>query len=469
MLIGFGIVSSFSLVAAAAGLAWGLQHYKEITFIGVPTVEAAPPGEPVNWLLVGSDSREGIDPNDPNAGVFLGEEVSGKRTDTIMLARVDPVTKTVDLLSVPRDLWVPISGTGKMGRVNSAFNGDGGEERLVSTVEDVLGIDINNYVEINFVGFQSIIDSLGGIPVWFDFPVRDTNSGLDVAEAGCQTLGGFEALAFARSRHLEYFEKGKWKDDITGDLGRNTRQQYLITRLADISKNHLDLTNLGTIDNILTVGGRNLLIDDGASAKELFILARTFSGVGGEGIRSHALPVAGFETSGGAQVLDLLEDEAQPTLDVFRGLSPLDPTVPPSTEVVPRDSFTIDVRNGARIARLATNSKLELEKAGFVVGKIGDAAESVEHTVVRYPSNLAAGASVLGTSLATSPLYKLDSKLTTVELVLGPDYTGLSTGPAGTTSLPATTTTTTTPPPIENENVVGIVPGPGPAGTACAA
>ncbi|MCP4221869.1 MAG: LytR family transcriptional regulator, partial [Actinomycetia bacterium] len=100
------------LVVSALGLTWGLRRFQDISFLDVPGVEGASDGQPVNWLLVGSDSREGIDPNDPNAAVFIGEEVAGKRTDTIMVARVDRSRQTIDLLSVPRDLWVPIAGTG---------------------------------------------------------------------------------------------------------------------------------------------------------------------------------------------------------------------------------------------------------------------------------------------------------------------------------------------------------------------
>ena len=461
LLLTFGVFTTLSLLMAAGGLAYGLSRYKSITFVSVPEVQPAPPGEPVNWLLVGFDSRDGIDANDPNAGAFLGEKVTGKRTDTMILARVNPKDRTVDLLSIPRDLWVPIAGTNERGRINSAFNGDGGEDRLVSTVEKTLGIQVNNYAEINFVGFQSIIDSVGGVPIYFQTPVRDTHSGLDIKAAGCQTLNGSDSLAFVRSRYLEYFDKGTWHDDGTGDLGRTARQQYLMARLADIASSKLDMTNLVTIDHLLSVGGRNLTLDDSASPTKLFSLARTFAGVGSEGIHRHALPVTPRVTAGGADVLDLNTSEAQPTLDIFRGKTPVDATVPPSTETVPRNSFTVDVSNGAKIARLGSKSAADLKTAGFKVGTVGDAQTGVDHTVIRYPSTLAAGASVLGTSLSTGPTYQLDNTLTNVQLVLGPDYKGV--GPASATTAPAAPAM-----PAEGENIVGVIPIPGPPGTACA-
>ena len=460
ILIGIGVLTSFALMVAAAGLTWGLQRYKEIRFLEVASVEPAESGEPANWLLVGSDSREGIDPNDPNAGVFIGETVEGKRTDTIIVARVDPKAKTIDLVSVPRDLWVPIAGTGESGRVNSAFNGDGGEARLVATVEDFLDIEINNYAEINFSGFQAIIDSLGGVSIWFDNPVRDPKSGLDVPTAGCHALSGFDALAFARSRSLEYLDGDQWRSDPTGDLGRTARQQFLLTRLASTATSKLDLTDLGTVDQILRVGGQNLVVDDGAGANDLFGLARTFASVGGEGIRRHGLPVEDFRTSGGAAVLALLEAEAQPTLDIFRGLAPPVEGGAPSAETVPRESFDVEVQNGARVAGLAASTEAELVSGGFVVAAIGDAPASVERTVIRYPASLASAAATLGTALAVAPAYEVDDALATVVLVVGPDYAGLAGAEGPAEAAPAE--------PLVDENVVGVVPTLGPPGTDCA-
>ncbi len=472
LLIGVGILSVMATLVAAAGVAWGLQRYRGIDFLEVANVDPAPVGEPSNWLLVGSDSREGIDADDPNAGIFIGEPVDGKRTDTIMIARVDPEGRTIDLLSVPRDLWVPIAGTDSFGRINSAFNGEGGEERLVSTVEDALGIDINHYAEVNFVGFQAVIDALGGVPIWFDNPVRDVRSGLDVPTAGCHTLNGFDALAFARSRALEYHDGEQWRADPTGDLGRTARQQFLIGRLATAASTQLDLTDIGTIDRILRVGGENLVIDNGAGVDELLGLARTFSSVGAEGIHRHSLPVSDRRTSGGAAVLDLQLEAAQPTLDLFRGIEPIDPTVPPSSDLVAVDSFSVEVQNGGRVAGLAGTTAETLQSAGFIVDIVGNAPGTVETTVVRYPSTLAPAAATLGTALAIPPIYERDDSLDHVVLVVAADFAGL----AGAEPVPEATTTTTPPettaPPAPEtttgENEVGVVPGPGPAGTPCA-
>ncbi|MEZ5230893.1 MAG: LCP family protein [Acidimicrobiales bacterium] len=262
--IALGVVGITTSLMGAGVMAWGLDKYEAIGSVEIGSVEAAEVGEPSNWLLVGTDSREGIDPNDPGAGVFLGEGApEGKRTDTMIVARVDPTTGRIDLLSIPRDLYVPLDGGGE-GRVNSAFNGEGGEERLVNTIESYFGIEINHYAEVNFVGFQDIVEGLGGVPIWFDYPMRDAGSGLNVPNAGCQVLDGFQSLAFVRGRHVEYFQDGSWHSDGTGDLGRSSRQQYFIRRVADTTLQKINIAEIGTLNNVLNIAGANLTIDGGA-------------------------------------------------------------------------------------------------------------------------------------------------------------------------------------------------------------
>lgn len=482
LLLTFGILTTLSLVAAAGGLAYGLDRYKSISFIKVPDLQPSAPGKPTNWLLVGSDTRAGISKGDPNSGAFLGEGDSGARTDTIILARVDPANKTVDLLSIPRDLWVPIAGTGQKGRINSAYNGPGGQQRLIQTVQNVLGVQINNYAEVNFVGFADLVNAVGGVPIYFSNPVRDDNSGLVVKTAGCITLDGTQAVAFVRSRHLEYFENGKWKDDPTSDIGREARQQFIIQRLADIAKSKLDLTNVGTINRLLTVGGRNLTFDNSASADKILKLGQTFGQVGSQGINRHGLSVTPFTTAGGADVLDLNLDESMDTINLFRDRPVQAPSVkPPSAETVARASFTVDVVNGVGTAKLGAKAAQDLKTAGFTVGTVGDlkatdtrttatTAAAPAHTVIHYPESLAAAANTLGSAVSAAPRYQLDNTITNLQLVLGSDFKTVAPPPA-----PGKASTSTTAPSTGSSNELGsaadnpIGVGPGPAGTACAA
>ncbi len=320
------VIASLICTVVIAGItAWGLRRFNDIAFVDVPGVEPPADGGPANWLLIGTDGREGIDPDAPDAGAFLGEQVVGKRTDTIMLVRVDPNRQEVDLLSIPRDLWVPIAGRDESGRINGAYNGEDGRQRLVATLAGALGVDIHHYAEVNFVGFAEIVDSLDGVPIWFEYPARDVGSGLNIVEPGCHILDGSQALAFARARTFEELRDGEWRLEPTGDLGRTARQRYFLSRVIDTATDKIGVSQVGKVNEILAVGGKNLVVEDGATVGDMVSLARIFSSLQSEQISGHALPVTDHQTSGGAQVLQLQETEAQAVLDRFRDGVPAAP------------------------------------------------------------------------------------------------------------------------------------------------
>ncbi len=447
----------------AGVLAWGLDKFANVTKVDIAGVDAAAAGQPSNWLLVGTDSREGLDPNDPANGVFLGEgKPEGKRTDTMIVARINPEIGRIDLLSVPRDLYVPLSGGGE-GRINSAFNGEGGEQRLVDTIETYFGFEINHYAEVNFVGFQDIVEGLGGVHIWFDTPMRDTGSGLNIPNAGCQLLDGYQALAFVRGRHTEYFADGTWHTDQTGDLGRSSRQQYFIRRVADTTLQKVNIAELGTLNNVLDIGGRNLTIDGGAEPGSLLELAKAFGSISGEQIVGHSLPVYDFRTTEGAAVLGLERDLAEPTLSIFRGVDPAVVTAPP-VPVVYR------VSNGSRTPGQASEAAKAMSVVGMNVENIDNGA-TTDRTIVRYPSSMAAGAAKLGTYLVSGPAYEIDETLTEVVLITGSDYAGLLETPRESVDLPVPPTTVAPAEPVPVDTtpttVVGVVPGPTPEGTEC--
>jgi LCP family protein required for cell wall assembly len=129
------------------------------------------------------------------------------------------------MLSIPRDLVVPIAGTGAENRINAALTGGPGE--LVKTIEQNFDIPIHHYVLIDFDGFQAIVDALGGIDVRFPYPSRDS-SRPGRREAGCRHLNGVRALALARSRYFSYQVDGVWHSDPWADLGRIRRQQAFL-------------------------------------------------------------------------------------------------------------------------------------------------------------------------------------------------------------------------------------------------
>jgi LCP family protein required for cell wall assembly len=188
------------------------------------------------------------------------------------------------MLSIPRDLILPIAGTGKKDRINAAYNTDlgGGPARLLQTVQQSLGIPINRYMEVDFVTFAGLVDAVGGITINFPYPAFDPNTGLDVKQAGNVQLNGDEALAYVRSRHYtEIKEDGKPHEDPTADLGRVLRQQqFLRAVMGKIASSHNPIT-------LLRVGGEvanGIRVDDKLGLWDAMKLAWNLKGINPEGV-----------------------------------------------------------------------------------------------------------------------------------------------------------------------------------------
>ena len=166
--MGGSVLLAFLVVATTAG--YGYVHYRfnQIRSVEVPGLHKSVAGRPFNLLVVGSDSREGLD--DADGGRY--GDVGGQRNDTTLVVRVEPSRKRISMLSIPRDLVVPIAG-GAENRINAALTGGPGE--LVKTIEQNFGVPIHHYVLIDFDGFRAIVDALGGIDVRFPYPVSYTH------------------------------------------------------------------------------------------------------------------------------------------------------------------------------------------------------------------------------------------------------------------------------------------------------
>ncbi len=334
-------------------------------------VEEAAPGETANYLIVGSDSRENLDPNDPSFGDVLPGVVGGQRSDTIMVARIDPADTQVHIVSFPRDLFLELS-TGETTRINAAYGQ--GRQVLIDTIQQNFGIAINHYVEIDFTGFQRLVNAIGGVPVYLDAAYRDERSNLvEPIGPGCVTLDGTTALAFARSRHLErQDEEGDWDTDPTADLGRITRQQFFIRKAVEQVLALNPFTNPLRFTELLDVAVDSVRVDSGLSNDDLRRLANSFDGFDPNTIVNHSLPVRSFTTSGGASVLDLEEGpETDAIFNIFRGLDP--------GEVLP-SQVEVRVQNGSGADRQATETADALAAVGFTSAVDGDAEPSATTT-----------------------------------------------------------------------------------------
>lgn len=290
-----------------------------------PAIQAAANDAPAeNYLVVGSDSRANMD-EEAAAEIGSAADVTGSRSDTIMILRRERGGGAY-LLSVPRDLWVDIAETDEEGKINGAFNG--GPGRLAGTITQELGIPINHYVEVDFAGFMSMVDAIGGVEICFENSARDTHSGLN-ADPGCRRLTGDQALAFTRSRYYEEFYDGDWRPvGPPADLGRIARQQLFIRQavtqvLVEVEANPFRLNEL------ITAAVSAVRVDDGANVIDSVNALRAAANAG---LVTYSLPVEFIEVDDQSALE--LADGAQPILDFFAGAGPPPPppTVPPATD-----------------------------------------------------------------------------------------------------------------------------------------
>jgi polyisoprenyl-teichoic acid--peptidoglycan teichoic acid transferase len=246
LLIGLNVFLAVCVLATGAAYAYVSFQFGRIDEISLgdvlpkrPAGVEESPGNVMNVLLVGSDSRENISAEERKSFDDRNRPVTGQRSDTIMILHVDPKATKASILSVPRDLYVPIAGTeGRDGRprtrkINTAFEGPDGPANLIRTLENNLKIDIDHYLQVDFNGFRGIVETVGGVDVYFPAPARDRLSGLLVKEAGCVQLDGNGALAYVRSRHYEsQDDRGRWRSEGgIPDFNRINRQQDFIRRV----------------------------------------------------------------------------------------------------------------------------------------------------------------------------------------------------------------------------------------------
>ncbi|MGH2658341.1 MAG: LCP family protein [Actinomycetota bacterium] len=271
-------ISSLVLVVSALSMATYFWAREKIDVI---PIDARSPGStlapdilddpcttrPCNYLLLGSDSRAGLPPEEYG----VDEQVGVYRSDTIIVVRTDPREGRAVILHFPRDLWVEIPGRGP-GRINTAFGGgvEGGGPQLVArTIRDVTGLQINHVLYVDLEGFRGVIDAIGGIPMCVDRPLYDQLAGLDIRKAGCFTFDGRTALAYVRARHLP--------GDCIPDFARIARQQqFLRALLAKI----LTPGQLVHLPSTLEAVVENIRVDPGLrDLAELLYLSEQLKGI----------------------------------------------------------------------------------------------------------------------------------------------------------------------------------------------
>jgi LCP family protein required for cell wall assembly len=455
---------------AAVTLTWTWDRVSEIPRIDLGTelsVEDEDEGEEVdgraqNVLIVGTDTAAGLDTDDP----VQADRPPTVRSDTIMLLRVDPSSSRADLLSIPRDLYVPISGTDESSRINAAILG--GPGRLVATLTDALDLPVHHYLEVDLAGFRELVEVLDGVPMYFPRAVRDRRSGLFIERPGCVTLDPEQALALARSRAYEVYRNGEWELDPTSDIGRIARQQEFIRQSLGRAFQQ-GARNPTVLLDLVEAGVGAVTLDDTLTLADLSAIALRFRSFDPDALVTHRLEVSD-DVVGGAQVLRLDAAASQPVLDIFRGIA----------GGVTVDNTVVRVENGSGVVGLAASVADELRALGFVVppdGAVDAESTDVAATTLRFAAGGEARADLVRRGLDADPVLDPAGAHAGAHVVvtIGADWTGVgaelrapaAADPSATTTTspsaptpPATTTTSTSLPP-------GVVPGDAPDGGSC--
>ncbi len=412
------MIACVGVIGGALGAAWFVQNLyvavaeiPRVQFSGDLLITETPPGDPVNFVVIGNDSALGIDPGDP---IHIGRVYDDRGThnaDSISLVRVDPVARQVWVLSIPRDLVVDVPGSREW-KINAASL-IGGPELLVQTISETFDVQLNHYVQLDFLAFEAVVDQLNGVPVWFVNPARDLESGLDVPLAGCVVLDGEGALSYVRSRNYEEFIEGAWISvgNEQPDLARIRRQQDFLVLALDRAVAR-GARNLSTMSSLITAGAQSVVLDQGLTPAELIDLAEAFTDFDPASLQRFSLevlPERNYRDLG--DVAHFVDGPVnREALDIFRGVA---------DGLAPNDvRFSVA---GPDI--LVVDSEAEvLASIEFDIAGQRQLVAATEPSIIVYPPGAIDEAELLARYLVPVPALVEDQAATELTLVLGQDH-----------------------------------------------
>jgi len=390
-----------------------IQSFSLTRLAASPTPPAAAPEQLV--LLPPSVKKEGALPatTSPSASLspsvqilLLGtderpDEYSPPRTDTLILLSFNPDTGGVGMISMPRDLWVPIAGLNTPSKINTAYlQGElqgypgGGPQLVKDTVSSFVGRPVDYFVRVNFDGFRQLIDLIGGVTVDVPYTIHDeeyptADYGVETfhLEAGTHQLDGETALKYARTRHSD------------SDYGRARRQQELIRAVVD------QITAAGSLPQLLSRVPQLLTTMQGSLQTDLPVtlaieLARRFQSTHSGDTQQLVLDNRyGEETFSSEGAWILLPDRARVRTALNAFFAAIE--TPPGTQkpaLTDPAAIRIEVLNGTAQPGAAARTAQLLNQQGWQVAAIGDADRSdyLQTVVINYGVTAPVAARLLG-------------------------------------------------------------------------
>jgi LCP family protein required for cell wall assembly len=377
------------VVMAAAGALIGYRYADRLVGKGKQRVGNLIPiasGAPVNILLVGSDSRDGLSKR--QLGRIQTSQVDGRRTDSIIVVHVSPRREKAVMVSIPRDLRAEVRG--QTNRINAAFS-LGGPDLLVKTVQEVTGLPIHHYAEIDFAGFLKVVDAVGGVKL-----CNRTNRTLDDRFAnlhmppGCQQMNGIQALAFVRARHI---------DD---DFGRIGRQQEFLRAVMDKVASKGNLINLPKLLRIADIASNHVKTDDTLKTSEAIGLARRLRKLDPAHVDMRVYPSEAVppRCAGCAAFVEPLPEASVLVKALARDAAELPPVGLPGGKGVTLSKVRVTVLNGGGQPGAAARAAAGLQRLGVQVAGTGNATRPTgAASTLAYPPALEQQAKLLGSLL----------------------------------------------------------------------
>ncbi|MGY1690055.1 LCP family protein [Geodermatophilus sp. SYSU D01105] len=429
------VVVGLLSVALLGGSGWGwyLGQVAEasVTRTDVITATGDEGGSDLNLLLVGSDSRDSLTPEQENE--FHTGGSTGLNTDTMILVHLPADGSKASFVSFPRDSYVAIPGHGN-DKLNAAFAygyGDApadadeatkrasGSRLLVQTINQLTGLQIDHYAEVDLLGFFNLSSVVGGVEVNLCAAVNDTKYSGAVFPAGVQTISGADALKFVRQRH----------GLPRGDFDRIIRQQVFIAGVVRKILSEDTLFDLGKQRQLVEAASNSLTVDQDL---DLFQLAEQMQAVDLGSVDFQTVPYVGDDRDEQDRYILRLED-VDTLHRFFADLSaePQEQAEQPAEEQAPEVAAPADVAvtvfNGSGTPGLAGETATGLQGAGFTVAGTGNAdSPAYTRTEIRFAEGDNARARALLQVIPGAKASKTaDATVGTVQLVLGSDFNGV--------------------------------------------
>jgi LCP family protein required for cell wall assembly len=415
LLLACGVMSSLVLLFSAA--AWSLASYANNSVGRIFAGTAGGLNGPLNVLVAGVDLRAGLTPAQQRV-LHVGD-VPSSNSDTLMLIHIADDRSSVTVVSLPRDSWVFIPGHG-MNKINAAF-GLGGPSLTVATVERATGLTINDFIEVNFLGFVKVIDALGGVNICLPQAVDDPYSGLHLS-AGVHHVNGITALKYARDRH----------SFAASDLARITDQQSLVASLLQEAISSGTLTNPLRLSRFLAAVPSVIKADQNL---DLTALADQLRGITPAEVRFLTVPLANtnYQAPNGESAVLWNSGAAGQLFTALRADQQISGPSPGSMvrarkARLRRSQVMVAVYNGTLIGGLSASTGAALARLGFQIrAGLNWPVHDVTRTLIEFPPSQQAGARLVGQALPSAGLRQVPG-IARIRIVLGTEGSAVTAG-----------------------------------------